>query len=52
MGVPEVIYCYYSGDEVHDAFVIENLVDSGKINLCYKLHLKMYRIGHPNKQTK
>ena len=35
MGVPEVIYCYYSGDEVHDAFVIENLVDSGKIKLSY-----------------
>ena len=30
MGVPEIIYCYYSADEIHDAFIIENLVDSGE----------------------
>merc|ERR1711892_860325 len=40
MGVPEVIYCYYSGDEVHDAFIIENLVDSGFVTCTTKdLHV-------------
>jgi len=27
--IPEVLYCHYSGDEIHDAFVLENLVASG-----------------------
>merc|ERR1719430_1773681 len=26
---PEILYCNYSGDEKHDAFVMENLVGSG-----------------------
>ena len=30
LGFPEVIYCHYSGDERHDAFITENLMDSGK----------------------
>merc|ERR1712106_935303 len=40
MGVPEVIYCYYSGDEVHDAFIIENLVETGFLTCTTKdLHV-------------
>jgi len=27
--IPEILYCHYSGDEKHDAFVMENLVASG-----------------------
>ena len=29
LGFPEVIYCHYSGDECHDAFITENLMDLG-----------------------
>ena len=30
LGFPEVVYCHYSGDECHDAFITENLMDVGK----------------------
>jgi len=27
--IPEILYCHYSGDEIHDVFVLENLMSSG-----------------------
>ena len=30
LGFPEVVYCHYSGDECHDAFITENLMDLGE----------------------
>ena len=33
LGVPEIIYCNYDGDEVHDVLIIENLLDTGYITL-------------------
>ena len=30
LGFPEVVYCHYSGDECHDAFITENLMELGE----------------------
>ena len=29
LSIPELLYCHYQGDEVHDVLVIENLVETG-----------------------
>ena len=36
LGFPEVIHCYYSGDEIHDAFITENLCETGR---CYNVKI-------------
>ena len=28
--IPEIIYSHYCGDEIHDAFILQNLVAEGK----------------------
>ena len=30
LGVPEIVYCNYQDDEVHDVVVIENLIKTGE----------------------
>ena len=33
MGVPEVIYSHYQGDEQHDVLILDNLSASGEVIL-------------------
>jgi hypothetical protein len=33
MGVPEVIYSHYQGDEEHDVLILDNLSASGEVML-------------------